>query len=108
MQPVMSSPCALKGSMKREEGSKAQEGGLASDQLVPDYAARPVRPVLLYVSCCFDRSLLAPCFICVVVLVFHHQDEARNVSNGQPQTLPLPSENGIFSFVCASPLALLG
>lgn len=62
MQPVMSSPCALKGSMKREEGSKAQEGGLASDQLVPDYAARP--------------------------------DEARNVSNGQPQTLPLPSENG--------------
>ncbi|XP_020789081.1 sterile alpha motif domain containing 1a [Boleophthalmus pectinirostris] len=58
---IMSS--ALK--VKREEGSKIQEGGVTLDQLVPDYAARP------------------------------HQEEPRNVSNGRPQTLPLPTENGI-------------
>ncbi|KAJ0057834.1 hypothetical protein NL108_002954, partial [Boleophthalmus pectinirostris] len=54
---IMSS--ALK--VKREEGSKIQEGGVTLDQLVPDYAARP--------------------------------EEPRNVSNGRPQTLPLPTEN---------------
>ncbi|XP_033827193.1 sterile alpha motif domain containing 1a [Periophthalmus magnuspinnatus] len=58
---IMSS--ALK--VKREEGSKTQEGGVTLDQLVPDYAARP------------------------------HQEELRNISNGRPQTLPLPTENGI-------------
>lgn len=64
MPSIISNPCALKGSMKREEGSRTQEGGVTLDQLVPDYAARP------------------------------HQEEPRNVSNGRPQTLLLPAENG--------------
>lgn len=64
MSSLMSSPCALKGSVKREEGSRTQEGGVMLDQLVPDYAARP------------------------------HQEEPRNISNGRPQTLLLPAENG--------------
>lgn len=73
LQPVMSIPCAFKGSMKKEDGIRAHEAGLTSDQLVPDYAARP------------------------------HQDEHRNVSNGRPQTLPLPTENGtLFKKIDAS------
>lgn len=57
-----SSPCALKSNVKKEDGVKPEDGGPSSDQLVPDYAARP--------------------------------DEARNGSDGRPQTLSLPSDNG--------------
>lgn len=39
IQSVNTSPCALKNNMKKEDGGKAEEGGLSSDQLVPDYAA---------------------------------------------------------------------
>ncbi|XP_042360564.1 sterile alpha motif domain containing 1a isoform X2 [Plectropomus leopardus] len=34
-----SSPCALKNNVKKEDGGKAVDSGLSSDQLVPDYAA---------------------------------------------------------------------
>ncbi|XP_044036774.1 sterile alpha motif domain containing 1a isoform X2 [Siniperca chuatsi] len=58
---VTTSPGALKNNMKKEDGGKAEDNGLSSDQLVPDYAAG--------------------------------QDETKNVSDGRPQTLSLPSEN---------------
>lgn len=80
MPSIMSSPCALKGSVRREEGSRTQEGGVTLDQLVPDYAARP------------------------------HQEEPRHVSNGRPQTLLLPAENCTSftkkTDVCALPAAV--
>lgn len=38
-----SSPCALKNNMKKEDGVKPEDVAPSSDQLVPDYAARPVR-----------------------------------------------------------------
>lgn len=37
-----SSPCALKNNVKKEDGVKPEDVGPSSDQLVPDYAARPV------------------------------------------------------------------
>ncbi|XP_070703893.1 sterile alpha motif domain containing 1a isoform X2 [Pempheris klunzingeri] len=38
---VTTSPGALKSSVKKEDGGKAEESSLSSDQLVPDYAAVP-------------------------------------------------------------------
>ncbi|XP_033500902.1 sterile alpha motif domain containing 1a isoform X1 [Epinephelus lanceolatus] len=55
------SPCTLKNNVKKEDGGKAVDSGLSSDQLVPDYAAGP--------------------------------DETKNVSDGRPQALSLPSDN---------------
>lgn len=55
------SPCALKNNVKKEDGGKAVESTLSSDQLVPDYAAG--------------------------------LNETRNVSDGRPQALSLPSDN---------------
>nr|XP_046272120.1 sterile alpha motif domain containing 1a isoform X2 [Scatophagus argus] len=37
--PVTTSPGDLKNNMKKEDGGKAENGSLSSDQLVPDYAA---------------------------------------------------------------------
>lgn len=39
IQPVTTSPGALKNNMKTEDGGKAEDSGLSSDQLVPDSAA---------------------------------------------------------------------
>ncbi|XP_034567452.1 sterile alpha motif domain containing 1a [Notolabrus celidotus] len=39
IQSITSSPIALKNNVKQEEGGKAEDSGLSSDQLVPDYAA---------------------------------------------------------------------
>lgn len=39
IQPVTTSPDALKNNMKTEDGGKAEDSGLSSDQLVPDSAA---------------------------------------------------------------------
>ncbi|XP_029292744.1 sterile alpha motif domain containing 1a isoform X2 [Cottoperca gobio] len=55
------SPCTLKNTVKKEDGGKAVDSSLSSDQLVPDYAAG--------------------------------LDETRNVSDGRPQALSLPSDN---------------
>ncbi|XP_037647969.1 sterile alpha motif domain containing 1a isoform X1 [Sebastes umbrosus] len=61
IQSPTTSPCALKNNVKKEDGGKAVDSGLSSDQLVPDYAAG--------------------------------LDETKNVSDGRPQALPLPSDN---------------
>ncbi|XP_072299278.1 sterile alpha motif domain containing 1a isoform X2 [Eucyclogobius newberryi] len=63
-KPVTPSIMSSALKVKREEASKSQEGGVMLDQLVPDFAARP------------------------------NQEEPRNLSNGRPLTLPLPTENG--------------
>ncbi|KAG8006895.1 Atherin [Nibea albiflora] len=63
-QPVTTSPGTLKNNVKKEDGGKAEDSGLSSDQLVPDYAAG--------------------------------LDETKNVSEGRPQTLSLPSDNCTF------------
>ncbi|XP_035510779.1 sterile alpha motif domain containing 1a [Morone saxatilis] len=61
---VTTSPLTLNNNVKKEDGGKAEESGLSSDQLVPDYAAG--------------------------------LDETKNVSDGRPQTLSLPSDNCTF------------
>ncbi|XP_070837957.1 sterile alpha motif domain containing 1a isoform X2 [Chaetodon trifascialis] len=61
IHPVTTSPGALKNNVMKEDGGKAEDSGLSSDQLVPDYAAG--------------------------------QDETKNVSDGRPQALSLPSDN---------------
>ncbi|XP_074552645.1 sterile alpha motif domain containing 1a [Halichoeres trimaculatus] len=61
IQSLVSSPIPLKNNLKQEEGGKAEDSGLSSDQLVPDYAAG--------------------------------QDETKNVSDGRPQPLAVPSDN---------------
>ncbi|XP_041813436.1 sterile alpha motif domain containing 1a isoform X1 [Chelmon rostratus] len=61
---VTTSPGALKNNVMKEDGGKAEDSGLSSDQLVPDYAAG--------------------------------QDETKNVSDGRPQALSLPSDNCTF------------
>ncbi|KAE8283294.1 Atherin Sterile alpha motif domain-containing protein 1 [Larimichthys crocea] len=64
IQSVTTSPGTLKNNVKKEDGGKAEDSGLSSDQLVPDYAAG--------------------------------LDETKNVSDGRPQTLSLPSDNCTF------------
>lgn len=39
IQSVTTSPGTLKNNVKKEDGGKAEDSGLSSDQLVPDYAA---------------------------------------------------------------------
>ncbi|XP_008327640.1 sterile alpha motif domain containing 1a [Cynoglossus semilaevis] len=40
VQPVTSSPSAVKNNTKKEDGAKVEDSSRLSDQLVPDYAAR--------------------------------------------------------------------
>ncbi|KAG7504840.1 atherin-like isoform X2 [Solea senegalensis] len=67
MKPVIhsvtTSLCTLKNNVKKEDGDKVEDNGLSCDQLVPDCKAAP------------------------------RLDESRNVSDGRPQTLSLPSDN---------------
>ncbi|KAM9843617.1 sterile alpha motif domain containing 1a isoform 2-T2 [Aulostomus maculatus] len=58
---VTISPTALKNNVKKEDEGKAEDSGVFSDQLVPDYAAR------------LERT--------------------KDISEGRPQTLSLPSDN---------------
>lgn len=66
MQQVGSSPSAQRCIVKKEDQATKAEKVLVSDQLVPDCG--PTTTVL--------------------------QNETRKVSDGRPQTLPLPSDNG--------------
>lgn len=49
VQPVTSSPSAVKNNTKKEDGAKVEDSSRLSDQLVPDYAARVV--INLWSSC---------------------------------------------------------
>ncbi|XP_017280772.1 sterile alpha motif domain containing 1a isoform X2 [Kryptolebias marmoratus] len=64
-----SSPCAL-NNVKKEDGHKAEDSSVSSDQLVPESAAR--------------------------------LDEVKNVSDGRPQTLSVPSDNCTFKKIDVS------
>lgn len=67
--PVTTSPGALKNNVKKEDGGKVEESSLSSDQLVPDYAARPVIGLSLFGG----KQLCVPCFFDFSVhhLTFH-------------------------------------
>lgn len=100
---VTTSPGAPKNNMKTEDGGKAEDSGLSSDQLVPDYAAGLVISpfVSINTTCMSTASLISllhergfySCFICFGSVLFGQQDETKNVSDGRPQTISLPSDN---------------
>lgn len=97
---VTTSPGPLKNNVKKEDaGGKVEDNGLTSDQLVPDYAAglviglmcQTTPPVCLLFLLCVGFRHDIFCLFCSVL--FGRQEETKNVPDGRPQTLSLPSDN---------------
>lgn len=102
-KPAVHSPTlslgAPKNNTKTEDGGKAEDGGLSSDQLVPDYAAGLVIFLFyqhhLYVPVFWPLYFISDInmFFLFWLVLFCQKDETKNVSDGRAQTISLPSDN---------------
>lgn len=105
IQSLTSSPIPLKNNLKQEEGGKAEDSSVSSDQLVPDYAAGQVTgPRYFYVKQhhlwdhYFFELVQNTWKLCLFSLIlFCLQDETKIVPDGRSQPLAVPTDNGEWS-----------